>query len=86
LTEPGRGGTRRRTARRNADKVIDVIGVGIIGVGAVAGDIIRTVAISPSFTSVGILAIIVGIRTPTVEIAGRWPRQPRALGDEGRGV
>jgi uncharacterized membrane protein len=46
----------------------------------VAGDIIRTVAISPSFTSVGVLAIIVLIRTflsatLTVEIEGRWPWQ-----------
>src|SRR5215471_8520273 len=48
----------------------------------VAGDIIRTVAISPSFTSVGVLAIIVVIRTflsatLTVEIEGRWPWQAR---------
>ena len=46
----------------------------------VAGDIIRTVAISPTFSSVGVLAIIVLIRTflsatLTVEIEGRWPWQ-----------
>jgi uncharacterized membrane protein len=46
----------------------------------VAGDIIRTVAISPTFTSVGVLAVIVLIRTflsatLTVEIEGRWPWQ-----------
>ena len=46
----------------------------------VAGDIIRTVAISPTFASVGVLAIIVLIRTflsatLTVEIEGRWPWQ-----------
>ena len=48
----------------------------------VAGDIIRTVAISPTFGSVGVLAIIVLIRTflsatLTVEIEGRWPWQAR---------
>ena len=46
----------------------------------VAGDIIRTVATTPTFTSVGVLAIIVGIRTflsltLMVEVEGRWPWQ-----------
>jgi uncharacterized membrane protein len=46
----------------------------------VAGDIIRTVAISPTFRSVGILAVIVLIRsflsfTLELEISGRWPWQ-----------
>lgn len=46
----------------------------------VAGDIIRTVATNPSFYSVGVLAIIVGIRTflsleLELEIEGRWPWQ-----------
>lgn len=51
----------------------------------VAGDIIRTVAVSPSFANVGVLAIIVLIRTflsatLTVEIEGRWPwQEQRAL-------
>lgn len=49
----------------------------------VAADIIRTVAVSPSFRGVGILAIIVLIRTLLsmtleVEIEGRWPWQRRA--------
>jgi uncharacterized membrane protein len=44
----------------------------------VAGDIVRTVAVTPTFTSVGVLAIIVAIRTflsisLEVEIEGRWP-------------
>ncbi|MGI8642973.1 MAG: DUF1622 domain-containing protein, partial [Thermomicrobiales bacterium] len=44
----------------------------------VAGDIIRTVAIEPTFRSVGILAVIVVIRTflsveLEMEIEGRWP-------------
>lgn len=48
----------------------------------VAGDIIRTVAVIPTFTSIGILAIIVAIRTflsftLEVEIAGRWPWQAK---------
>lgn len=48
----------------------------------VAGDIIRTVAITPTFRSVGILAIIVAIRTflsleLELEIDGRWPWQRR---------
>lgn len=46
----------------------------------VAGDIIRTVAVSPSFTSVGVLAAVVLIRTflsftLELEITGRWPWQ-----------
>jgi uncharacterized membrane protein len=49
----------------------------------VAGDIIRTVAIAPTFTSVGVLALIVAIRTflsfsLEVELTGRWPWQSRA--------
>lgn len=46
----------------------------------VAGDIIRTVAVDPTFESVGVLAIIVAIRTflsftLEVEITSRWPWQ-----------
>jgi uncharacterized membrane protein len=46
----------------------------------VAGDIISTVAIDPSFTSVGVLAVIVAVRTflswsLEVELQGRWPWQ-----------
>ncbi|MFC4852766.1 DUF1622 domain-containing protein [Actinophytocola glycyrrhizae] len=48
----------------------------------VAGDIIRTVAISPSYSSVGVLAVIVAVRTflsfsLEVELEGRWPWQAR---------
>lgn len=44
----------------------------------VAGDIIRTVAISPTFQSVGVLAVIVVVRTflsfsLEVELEGHWP-------------
>lgn len=50
----------------------------------VAGDIIRTVAIDATFTSVGVLAGIVLIRTflsfsLEVELTGRWPWQARAV-------
>ena len=44
----------------------------------VAGDIIRTVAIEPTFESVGVLAAIVVVRTflsfaLEIELTGRWP-------------
>lgn len=46
----------------------------------VAADIIRTVAVEPSFENVGILALIVAIRTflsftLELEVSGRWPWQ-----------
>ena len=46
----------------------------------VAGDIVLTVAVTPTLTSVGVLAAIVLIRTflsftLEVEIEGRWPWQ-----------
>lgn len=49
----------------------------------VAADIIRTVATTPTFTSVGVLAAIVAIRTflswsLQLEIEGRWPWQSRS--------
>jgi uncharacterized membrane protein len=52
----------------------------------VAADIIRTVAVSPTFKSAGVLALIVIIRTflsmaLQVEIDGRWPWQPRAASE-----
>src|SRR5215469_18563860 len=50
----------------------------------IVGDIVRTVAASPSLTSVAILAAIVLIRTflsfsLEVEITGRWPWQKREI-------
>jgi uncharacterized membrane protein len=55
----------------------------------VAADIIRTVATSPTFTSVGVLGLIVVIRTflsysLEVEINGRWPWQRRVAGIQER--
>lgn len=49
----------------------------------VAADIIRTVAVTPTFESVGVLGLIVIIRTflsfsLELEITGRWPWQQKA--------
>jgi uncharacterized membrane protein len=46
----------------------------------VAGDIVRTVAVDPTFRSIGVLGLIVVIRTflsfaLEVELNGRWPWQ-----------
>jgi uncharacterized membrane protein len=69
--------------RQNIGRAI-LLGLEIL----VAGDIIRTVAVEPTFRSVGVLAIIVVIRTflswsLEVELEGRWPwqasREPSAL-------
>ncbi|WP_026341784.1 DUF1622 domain-containing protein [Actinomadura atramentaria] len=51
----------------------------------VAGDIIRTVAATPTLNSVAVLAAIVAIRTVLsfsleVELTGRWPWQGRSRG------
>jgi uncharacterized membrane protein len=48
----------------------------------VAGDIIRTVAVAPTFAGVGVLGILVAVRTflsftLDVELSGRWPWQHR---------
>jgi uncharacterized membrane protein len=48
----------------------------------VAADIIRTVAVAPTFQGVGVLAIVVAVRTflsftLDVELEGRWPWQQR---------
>lgn len=49
----------------------------------VAADIVLTVAVDPSFNSVGILALLVLVRvflswTLTLEIEERWPWTPRS--------
>jgi uncharacterized membrane protein len=67
-----------RSVRKNLGRAI-LLGLEFL----VAGDIIRTVAVSPSLSSVGVLAIIVLIRTflsasLEVEIQGRWPWQEQA--------
>jgi len=53
----------------------------------IAADIIRTVAIEPTFNSVGILVIIVLIRTflsttLELELEGRWPWQSKETSQE----
>lgn len=55
----------------------------------VAADIIRTVAVTPTYQSVGVLAIIVLIRTflsfsLELEITGRWPWQKRSTENSNR--
>ena len=55
----------------------------------IAADIIKTVAISPSFESVVVLAGIVLVRmllsfVLELEVSGRWPWQRTAEPDEGR--
>jgi len=52
----------------------------------VAADIIRTVAVDPTFAGAGVLAIIVITRTflsftLELEVSGRWPWQHRAAPD-----
>jgi uncharacterized membrane protein len=47
----------------------------------VAADIIKTVALMHTFTSVGVLALLVFVRTflswiLVVDMEGRWPRHP----------
>lgn len=51
----------------------------------VAADIIRTVAVAPSFEGVGVLAVVVAVRTflsftLDVELEGHWPWQQRPSG------
>ena len=55
----------------------------------VAADIIKTVAVDPTFAGAGVLAIIVVIRTflsftLELEISGRWPWQHEAPSDPGQ--
>lgn len=63
--------------RQNLGKVI-LLGLEFL----VAGDIVRTVAGEPTFTSVGVLGIIVIIRTFLsitfdMEVEGHWPWQKK---------
>jgi len=64
-----------RGLRRSLGKAI-LVGLELL----VASDIIRSIAIAPSFASVGVLGIVVVIRTflswsLEVEVNGRWPWQ-----------
>jgi uncharacterized membrane protein len=53
----------------------------------VAADIVRTVALEPNFTNLGVLGLLVLIRTflswtLVLEIEGRWPWQPQRAAEE----
>lgn len=66
-----------KSYRQNLARVI-LLGLEIL----VAGDIIRSVAGTPTFTSIGILGLIVIIRTVLsitfdMEVEGRWPWNSR---------
>src|SRR3954471_13662734 len=65
-----------RTFRQQVGKAI-LLGLEFL----VAADIIRTVAVAPTFEGVGVLAALVAVRTflsftLDVELNGRWPWQP----------
>jgi uncharacterized membrane protein len=67
--------TQYRAFRRSLGRSI-LLGLEFL----VAGDIISTVAVHPTFRSVGVLAIVVAIRTflsleLEMEIEGQWPWQ-----------
>lgn len=71
-------GTRARSYRAYRQQVGRAILLGLEFL--VAADIIRTVAVAPSFEGVGVLAIVVAVRTflsftLDVELEGRWPWQ-----------
>ena len=77
----GQRNTVYETYRRRLGRSI-LLGLELL----VAADIIRTVAVTPTFQSVGVLAIIVLIRTflsfsLELEITGRWPWQKRSPED-----
>lgn len=78
-TLPGRAGPRRNPVYQQYRQLLGrsiLLGLELL----VAADIIRTVAVTPTLTSVGVLAVIVLIRTflsfsLELEITGRWPWQ-----------
>lgn len=75
--------TAYRTFRQQVGKSI-LLGLEFL----VAADIIRTVAVAPTFAGVGVLAVVVAVRTflsfaLDVELSGKWPwqSQPAAQPD-----
>jgi len=84
-----RGGERRTSVgafRSNLGQSI-LLGLEFL----VAADIINTVGVEPTLSSLAVLAGIVAIRTflsfsLEVEIEGRWPWQRRAVADEASGT
>ncbi|MCB0928975.1 MAG: DUF1622 domain-containing protein [Mycobacterium sp.] len=72
-----RTGDAYQTFRRQLGRAI-LLGLELL----VAADIIRTVAVEPTLQNVGVLAVIVVIRTflswsLELEISGRWPWQKK---------
>jgi uncharacterized membrane protein len=77
LNDRARAPVAYRVYRQQVGKAI-LLGLEFL----VAGDIIRTVAVAPTFAGVGVLAILVGVRTflsftLDVELSGTWPWQSR---------
>ena len=77
---------RYRTFRQRLGRAI-LLGLELL----VAADIIRTVAVTPTFTSAGVLGVIVVIRTflsfsLEVELDGHLPWQPRRAASPAPGV
>jgi uncharacterized membrane protein len=73
----GRAQVAYRVYRQQVGKAI-LLGLEFL----VAADIIRTVAVAPTFSGVGVLAIVVAVRTflsfaLDVELSGKWPWQSR---------
>ncbi|MHA7154666.1 DUF1622 domain-containing protein [Arthrobacter sp. TMN-50] len=71
----GKGEETYKTYRRRLGRSV-LLGLELL----VAADIIRTVAVTPTFDSVGVLALIIVVRTflsfsLELEISGRWPWQ-----------
>ena len=71
-------GTRAAQARHDMGQAI-LLGLEVL----VAADIVRTVASTPTLHGVGVLALVVAIRTflswsLTLELEGRWPWQRTA--------
>lgn len=80
VRQSGRFQAEYRVYRRSIGRAI-LLGLELL----VAGDIIRTVAVAPTFESVGVLAVIVAIRTflsftLEVELTGRWPWEEKEEG------
>jgi uncharacterized membrane protein len=76
LRQPMDAASRYRVFRKRMGRAI-LLGLELL----VAADIIRTVAVTPTLESAGVLAIIVAIRTILsfsleVEVDGRWPWSP----------
>ena len=77
LRRPETRATAYRVYRQQVGKSI-LLGLEFL----VAADIIRTVAVSPTFRGVGVLAVVVAVRTflsftLDVELEGHWPWQQR---------